>query len=316
MANPISSIVKKINLPMPSGLSKFKLKLDKHAPDIMVVVGTGLVVASAVYACKKTIDAKDILEKANEDLDKIKYGEDVADGDEGFTEKDARNERIKVYSHMAFDLGKCYGPSIVGGITGFGLIFGAHKILKDRNAVIAAAYANLLASYNSYRARVQEVIGEEEEFVIHSGAQKEKIDIQDDNGKVKKQDAIVFHDDGSTHSPYARIFDETCKNWSRSPSANMTTIRAVQSYANDKLRCEGHLFLNEVYRALGFPDTPEGAIMGWMWDPDDTEHGDNYVDFGIFDNAKTSEVVRDFINGYEPCVWLDFNVDGVIYNLI
>ena len=314
MANAITSMIKSI--PVPKNLSRFKLKLEKHAPDIMMVVGTGLIIGSAVYACKKTIVAKDILEEANEELNKIKYGEDVADGDESFSEKDARNERIKVYSRMTFDLGKCYGVSIAGGLAGFSLIFGAHKILKDRNAMIAAAYANLLASYNSYRAQVKEVLGEEEESILCSGGVREKIDIPDENGKIKKQDAVVFHDDGSGHSPYARIFDETCVNWSRSPSANLTTIRSVQAWANDKLRCTGHLFLNEVYEALGFPHSTAGAVVGWMWDPDDTVHGDNYVDFGIFDNAKTSASVRDFINGYEPCIWLDFNVDGIIYNLI
>lgn len=39
---------------------------------------------------------------------------------------------------------------------------------------------------------------------------------------------------------------------------------------NDKLRWQGHLFLNEVYDALGMPKTRLGAVMGWSRkaDPD------------------------------------------------
>ena len=42
-------------------------------------------------------------------------------------------------------------------------------------------------------------------------------------------------------------------------------------------------------------------------------NGDNYVDFGIYKNKEGN---RRFINGYEYNILLDFNVDGVIYDLI
>ena len=42
--------------------------------------------------------------------------------------------------------------------------------------------------------------------------------------------------------------------------------------------------------------------------------GDNFVDFGIYDDAN--EKARDFVNGYEPRILLDFNVDGVILDYI
>ena len=39
---------------------------------------------------------------------------------------------------------------------------------------------------------------------------------------------------------------------------------------NDKLRWQGHVFLNEVYKALGMPQTRLGGVMGWSRkaDPD------------------------------------------------
>ena len=75
------------------------------------------------------------------------------------------------------------------------------------------------------------------------------------------------------------------------------------------LRSRGHLFLNEVYDLLGFPRTKAGAVVGWIYDE---RHpiGDNFVDFGIFNIQR--EKARDFVNGYEAAIILDFNVVGDI----
>ena len=83
----------------------------------------------------------------------------------------------------------------------------------------------------------------------------------------------------------------------------------MQSMFNDKLRANGHVFLNEVYDALGFKRTPAGSVVGWVWNGD----GDGYVDFGLW---QLDPAHKDFVNAWEKCVLLDFNVDGDIHNLI
>ena len=90
---------------------------------------------------------------------------------------------------------------------------------------------------------------------------------------------------------------------------NMMFLRQQQNYFNDLLRVRKHVFLNEVYDALGIPRSQAGAVVGWMI----SEENDNFIDFGIFDGDKPRS--RDFVNGYENSILLDFNVDGVIYNL-
>ena len=50
--------------------------------------------------------------------------------------------------------------------------------------------------------------------------------------------------------------------------------------------------------------------MGWLLSPEGET--DNFVNFGVFD-GKT-DAARDFVNGQEGAILLDFNVDGVIYD--
>ena len=54
-------------------------------------------------------------------------------------------------------------------------------------------------------------------------------------------------------------------------------------------------------------------MVGWVYDQHDTETCDNFIDFGIYRNAFNSVARRAFVNGYEPVVLLDFNVDGCIW---
>ena len=51
------------------------------------------------------------------------------------------------------------------------------------------------------------------------------------------------------------------------------------------------------------------SLAGWVYN-EENPRGDNYIDFGIFDVNK--EPARDFVNGYEKSILLDFNVDGPI----
>jgi hypothetical protein len=85
----------------------------------------------------------------------------------------------------------------------------------------------------------------------------------------------------------------------------------VQNYCNDQLKSRGHFFLNEVFTELGLKHTEAGAVVGWRWNKGS---GDDYIDFGIWEGK--SHELRDLYNGRAGAIGLDFNVDGVIYNLI
>ena len=114
-------------------------------------------------------------------------------------------------------------------------------------------------------------------------------------------------------SQYAKIFDDTCIGWTKDPEYNMFFLKGQQNYCNEKLKMNGHLFLNEVYTILGMPRTKAGAVVGWVYD-EKNPIGDNFVDFGIY--GIYDDVNHDFVNGYKNTVLLDFNVDGNILDYI
>jgi hypothetical protein len=89
----------------------------------------------------------------------------------------------------------------------------------------------------------------------------------------------------------------------------------IQSNMNLLLRNRGHVFLNEVYDRLDLPRTSAGAVVGWIYTKENEEKvGDNYIDFGIFE--RSIDDANAFMDGEEKSIWLDFNVDGVIYDKI
>ena len=91
-------------------------------------------------------------------------------------------------------------------------------------------------------------------------------------------------------------------------------LKHQQNYANEKLQKQGYLFLNDVYDMLGIPKTKAGQVVGWVYDEAHPDIYDNFVDFGIYD--LYNEKARDFVNGREKSILLDFNVDGNILDLI
>jgi hypothetical protein len=166
------------------------------------------------------------------------------------------------------------------------------------------------ASFAKYRKDVAEVIGAEKERDIRLGFRDEVIEDEDGNAKtVTNVDGVGPHG----YSQYARFFDESSVNWSRTPEYNLMTLRAIQNHANDLLHSRGFVFLNEVYKELGIPMSQEGQLVGWTRKGSNGE-GDGYVDFGIYDFQSDDR--RAFVNGLERSILLDFNVDGFIQDKI
>ena len=298
-----------------STFSTVSFSLKKHSPEILVMAGITGTIVSAVMACKATTKISNILDQTNEDIRQI---HDCL-GDEGLTEKyseeDGKKDLVIVYAKTGIKLAKLYGPSVLLGALSITGIVASNNILRKRNVALAAAYTAIDKGFKEYRSRVVERFGEtvDHELKYNIKAKKFEETVTDESGKEKKVKKTVDIADPNTYSDYARFFDDGCTGWEKNAEYNLMFLRAQQQYANDLLKSRGHVFLNEVYDMLGIPRTKAGQIVGWVYNEKEPT-GDNFVDFGIYDTNR--ETVRNFVNGYERTILLDFNVDGNILDLV
>ena len=299
-------------------LNKVKFNVVKHSPEILMGIGIAGVVTSTVLACRSTLKVQEILDYKEKNMNNIK--EVLSEEREDYTEEDARKDKTIIMTTTALRIMKLYAPSVIIGAGSIACLLQSHNVMRNRNAGLAAALAATTESFKQYRERVTDKYGDEVDKEMRYGIKKEK---KEKDGKKTKEEIVVGCDEHEL-SGYARYFNENNMYWSEDPQYNMMFLRQNQNWANDKLISQGYLYLNDVYDALGFPKTKAGQVVGWVYDPNNNEHGDNYVDFGIYDlnvkgyrdemaNDTIAEERQDFVNGYRNSILLDFNVDGNIW---
>lgn len=275
------------------------LILQKYSPQILTGVGIVSGVASTVLACKATLKLEATLDQADKRMKSVPV--------------DNKKELTKVYIRNGVEVAKLYGPAISLGVLSITCALSGQKIMQNRNTALVAAYKLAEEAFTEYRKRVIDEYGEDKDRMFKYGLKKETVTVSEEgeDGKKKKvKRDIDVPIDPSKVSQYARFFDSSSKNWDKNPEYNLLFLKSSQNHMNDLLRARGHVFLNEVYESLGLPHTQAGAVVGWVLSKD----GDNFIDYGLYDD--TIEKVRDFVNGFENVILLDFNVDGVIWNLI
>jgi len=278
------------------------LHAQKASPGVLLGVGIVGMVGSTVLACRATLKMDKIAEEAS---DKLAFAKSI-EHDE-YSKKDLRRDISLIYFQSGVKIARLYAPAIiVGGISIYALT-SSHSILTKRNVALTAAYGALERGFNEYRSRVVEKYGEEQDRDFRYGTRQ--VEIIDPKTQKLTTVTRVGTDEPSI---YARFFDEMSSSWDKVPEYNMIFLHCQQNYANDMLHARGHVFLNEVYDMLGIPRSKAGAVVGWILSKD--KDADNYINFGIFEGR--TDVARDFVNGLEGAILLDFNVDGVIYDQI
>jgi hypothetical protein len=294
------------------------LIISKKSPEILMVLGVGGVITSTIMACKASLKVDEVLHDHNEKKERIeRCWKKVESGEIEETEyssTDYKKDLTVMHTQTAFEFIKLYGPAISLGALSITCIFIGHGIMAKRNIALMAAYKTLEEGFKNYRKRVVEEHGEKADNMYRHNLKSEtvfKTDVDEDGQIVNtKEERLVNVDNNIDHSIYARFFDEACSAWSKTPEYNLMFLKTQQNYWNDMLQIRGHVFLNEVYHSLGIPHSKAGSIVGWVSDGDK----DNFIDFGLYDGNNLR--AREFINGIERSILMDFNVDGVIYDLI
>lgn len=302
----MSMIAKKAGPILSPKVSRQKLVLKKNSPHILFGLGIAGTVTSTVLACRATLRLPDTLEEIEQDVAKIRSlreaNEKISENDPddlALSTREINRDAVAVYGKAVYKLGRLYGPSAAISIVSIAALSGSHVALSRRNTALMAAYAAVAKAYDDYRERVIQELGKERELDIYHA----KVGTGSELG-LDEDTCIV---DPNSWSPYARFFDEGSPHWEKNAEFNRLYVQCQQNYANEKLRAQGHLFLNEVYDMLGIERSSAGSVVGWVIG----SNGDNYVDFGMYDAYNAH-----FINGQERTILLDFNVDGVIYDKI
>lgn len=297
-----------------AGKAEFTIK--KNSPEILLGAGIVGFVGTVVLACRATCRADEVLEFHRRKIKDINDAKEIADADpEGEMSYDVeiyRQDKAIRYLKTTGSLAKLYAPTIAVGTLSLACILTSRNIMQKRYLGVVAAYNGLSAAFEEYRKRVRDEYGEGLDKHFRYGTTYDELPVYDENGKKTKEKeqvektetGMVMQTDDS-----CRFFDSSNPNWDKNPTFSMMWLRGQQNILNDILHTRGHVFLNEVYDALGFPHTPQGAVLGWI----DGE-GDDCIDFGLYDPNKES--VRRFVNGVDNVIMLEFNHDGVIWDKI
>ena len=295
-------------------LSSTQYQVKKHSPEILMVAGIAGTIIGTVLACKATTKVSEIIEEKNKNVEDVHTC--LEEKPNEYTEEDSKKDLTIIYAQTGVKLFKLYAPAIGVMALSFASIITGHKVLKKRNIAIAAAYAAIDKGFKQYRKNVIKEFGEGVDQQMRFGLKSKEIKKKDKDGKTVKETEYYIDPDSNpldNISEYARFFDATSNNFEKDPEYNMMFLRRQQDYANEMLKSRGHLFLNEVYDLLDIPRSKAGQVVGWVYDKNGNTKGDNYVDFGLYRNDQGT---RRFVNGLEYNILLDFNVDGVIYDII
>ena len=309
--------MKKTELATKAGqiLVKTKLDIKKHSPEILVAAGIGTGIVAAIVACKQTIKANDIVAEARKSLQNIEDVKELAANNKvEYTEENEQEDRKTIGMQVAVGMVKTYALPVGLGVLSITCILAGHHILKKRNVALAAAYSALSTDFMNYRKRVVDKYGKDVDFMLKNGLEKQIVAnqvVDPETGEVKETKEEVLTYEGDKLSQYARVFDEVgSTQWTPSADHNRAFLLMEQNYFNERIRTRGYIFLNEVYERLGFRPTKAGSVVGWVYQNADYEG----IDFGIF-TAHTQKAA-EFLEGTEPSIILDFNVQGDILSLV
>lgn len=304
---------------------KIVQKIKFRSPELLIGAGVVGLVGAAVVAVRRGVRWHTAAKaEIVHDLETIKK----AEGSPQYTREDRVRDYAQVIGKGVWSFTQIYGPSVVVGVASVVSILAGTGILKGRLAAMTSAAATAQAALERYRSRAREKLGEDAdyEFAYEVSAKKAKIKHEDGT----KESLVTYHlvpssGEWMAASPYSRLWDENAMEWCANRDIQFLTLRSLENHFNQELNARGVVFLNDVYKALGLPMSKDAALVGWIKDYEKPKMaklaaelgrvpGDGVISFGVFENESPS--ARAYLAGDDNRVVLDFNVDGVIYDLI
>lgn len=234
-----------------------KLAAD-NSPAILTSIGVVGTVTTAALTAKATIKADRILLRDTyENQSNVFFQHDVKD-------------RVNL-------TWRCYIPPVVMGTATVVCIVGANRVGTRRAAAMAAAYTISEKTFEDYRAKVVEKLGDTKEQQVRDEVAQERV--RKDNGH---QGVVVATGKVLCYDAYSGRYFES----------SMEEIKKAQNDLNYKVLNYGYASLNEFYDSLGLGETSVGEEVGWR--------SDQMLELEI------SSVLSD---DQRPCISINYRVD-------
>ena len=279
--------------------NKLSFFCKKNAPELFLGAGIAGVVGTVIFACKGTLKLDYKLQPINSSIKNLDYSEpsEEVENLRKQLKKDARKEAIKAYA-----------PAAGLFVLSVSCLLASYNIQKAREAAISAAYIGLKESFDAYRGRVKEKLGEEEEQKIYGTQEVKKID---EKGKE------VTERDICPPGFFDIMFDSTCGSW-YADIANYDNLMFECQQLNNILNGRGYVTVADVYKALGvrINELPKqvrhaARLFGWVKDKDHF----SYISFGLTDS--NGYLLPEILNAKNKGVLeipIRLNPDGNIYS--
>lgn len=243
-------------------LSNSRLFLKRNSSTILTCAGAVGVIATTVSAVKATPKAIALMELAKEEK-----GEDLTK------------------TEVVLAAAPAYIPTVLLGASTIACIFGANMLNKRNQAALMSAYALIDNSYKEYKAKVEELYGEEADAEVKMQIAKDKYDCEVSMVESSGEKRLFF----DFYS--GRYFESTIE-----------AVQRAQYNINRKMNTRDYAYLNDWYDELGIERVAHGYTFGWSGGACFDLYWQNWIDF-------THEVV-DVDDGLE-CTIISFYTEPI-----
>ena len=294
-----------------------------HAPEIFIgagIVGFGCTIGATVHATNETRDILDerdaAIEHATKNLSYFTEHDPAA-----YNREDYEEDVKKAKSWARRKLIRTWLPVGTLGTGSVISVLGGYKIINGRYVATTAAYKFLESETRRYRNNVIARYGEDVDKELWALKSEELDQIRKEKEEAEKE---AIRNPKKRKHPWQKagqhmIFDDYSDRWQRywTPAQVMDYLHTVNSQLADLLMIRGHLFLNEVNDRLGLGRTPNGQVIGWIYDKGTYPIGKkiDILGLGRIPESKIREILSITRND-EIAVPLYPEPDGIIFDLI
>lgn len=231
--------------------------LIKHGPEILTGMGIAGMVTTAVLAVKTTPKAERLLE-----LEKKKHKEPLT-----------KKQVVKT-------VWKCYIPAVATCAASIACLVGASSVHLKRNAALATAFKLSEKAFTTYKEKVVETIGENQERIIKDKVAKEQL-----KENPKSENKVIVTGDGDV-----LCYDAFSGRYFTSSKAK---IDEAVNRVNKTIIDDWCASLNDFYDELGLDNIKLGEMLGW-------NAGDDLLE--IYFSSQISDDGK-------PCLVMDFHTN-------